>query len=67
MYCMHIPNYWTPEQAHAIIVTLESLAERLWCAYGDAIARDICPEPFDDFPQLELPFPPHPLDDDIPF
>jgi len=69
MTAMSIPDHWTPEQAHAVIETLEALAEQFWSTYGDAIAREFYapPEPCDLVRQLELPLTCRPFADEIPF
>jgi hypothetical protein len=75
-----LPYDWTTEQAYAVVMFLEDLAEAIWSRYGFAIAKDYFPKPtyFPHNLQLDLPFPtwwqwpsqaPDSLDDDndIPF
>ena len=65
-----IPDHWSPEQALAVIETLEVLTEQIWSTYGDAIAHDLYgppPVPLEFPQQLELPLARFPLDDEISF
>ncbi|MCK5799167.1 MAG: hypothetical protein KAI47_18365 [Deltaproteobacteria bacterium] len=70
MVTMRIPDHWTPEQALAVIETLDALAQEFWSTYGQAIARDLYSppsDPFESYRQLELPLTRFPPAAELPF
>jgi hypothetical protein len=44
---IHIPTYWTPEQAAAVFDLVDEIREKIWAVYGlhiqDEIQRQLRP------------------------